>query len=256
MITVRAGPMISAIAGPDLPDPHHVEHDVQQLAVQPASRSAPSTSGRSRTRERRRSRRTGAAPAVLGDRHRHEPPPAPISPPDISSVSTYSVTQAPMTSGTNPKSAPSWRSTGAEAPEPGIRAAAHVALVVAHADERPAATDRRPNRWFCAETRTSCTRESVSSSSPSAFGRMFAARIVFRSRMLDGVTSTSSSSLMNSIACSRPSLRGGIRRMASSARRRAHVRLLLFLRDVDVHVGRPRVLADDHALRRPASPDR
>ena len=35
--------------------------------------------------------------------------------------------------------------------------------------------------------------------------------------MLVGVTSTSSSSLMNSIACSRPSLRGGTRRIASSA---------------------------------------
>ena len=46
---------------------------------------------------------------------------------------------------------------------------------------------------------------------------MFAARIRLRRRMLDGVTSTSSSSLMNSIACSRPSLRGGIRRIASSA---------------------------------------
>ena len=46
---------------------------------------------------------------------------------------------------------------------------------------------------------------------------MFEARIRFRRRMLDGVTSTSSSSLMNSIACSRPSLRGGISRIASSA---------------------------------------
>ena len=46
---------------------------------------------------------------------------------------------------------------------------------------------------------------------------MFAARIRLRSRMLAGVTSTSSSSLMNSIACSSPSLRGGIRRIASSA---------------------------------------
>src|SRR6185295_1199869 len=53
--------------------------------------------------------------------------------------------------------------------------------------------------------------------SRSGFGRMFAARMRLRSRMLEGVTSTSSSSLMNSIACSRPSLRGGIRRIASSA---------------------------------------
>ena len=46
---------------------------------------------------------------------------------------------------------------------------------------------------------------------------MLAARIRFRSLMLTGVTSTSSSSLMNSMACSSPSFRGGIRRIASSA---------------------------------------
>src|SRR6267154_365622 len=46
---------------------------------------------------------------------------------------------------------------------------------------------------------------------------MFPARIRLRRRMLDGVTSTSSSSLMNSMACSSPSLRGGMRRIASSA---------------------------------------
>ena len=77
---------------------------------------------------------------------------------------------------------------------------------------------------------------------------MFAASTRLRTRRFFGVTSTSSSSLMNSIACSRLSRRGGIRRMASSARRRAHVRLLLLARDVDVHVVGPRVLADDHAL--------
>ena len=48
-------------------------------------------------------------------------------------------------------------------------------------------------------------------------GRILAANTRFRSRILCGVTSTSSSSLMNSIACSRPSLRGGINRTASSA---------------------------------------
>ena len=49
------------------------------------------------------------------------------------------------------------------------------------------------------------------------FGLRFPARIRFRKRMLRGVTSTSSSSLMNSIACSRLSWRGGISRIASSA---------------------------------------
>ena len=46
---------------------------------------------------------------------------------------------------------------------------------------------------------------------------MLAASTRFRNLMLVGVTSTSSSSLMNSIACSRPSRRGGMRRIASSA---------------------------------------
>src|SRR6185437_3292054 len=48
-------------------------------------------------------------------------------------------------------------------------------------------------------------------------GRMLPARIFFRRRMLFGVISTSSSSLMNSTACSRLKRRGGISRMASSA---------------------------------------
>src|SRR5215203_1330771 len=46
---------------------------------------------------------------------------------------------------------------------------------------------------------------------------MFAASIRFRSRMLLGVTSINSSSLMKALACSSPMRRGGIRRMASSA---------------------------------------
>ncbi len=49
-------------------------------------------------------------------------------------------------------------------------------------------------------------------------------------RIVFGVISTSSSSLMNSIACSRLNLRGGIRRIGLVGGRRAHVRLLLFLR--------------------------
>ncbi len=49
------------------------------------------------------------------------------------------------------------------------------------------------------------------------FGRLFASRIFFRSRMDWGVTSTSSSSLMNSSACSSDKSRGGTSRRASSA---------------------------------------
>ena len=69
-----------------------------------------------------------------------------------------------------------------------------------------------------------------------ARGRWFAARMRFLSRMFFGVTSTSSSSLMNSIDCSRLSRRGGIDADRLVGGRGAHVRLLLFLRDVDVHV--------------------
>jgi len=49
------------------------------------------------------------------------------------------------------------------------------------------------------------------------FGRIVACSTRLRRRRFFGVTSTSSSSLMNSIACSRPILRGGMRRIASSA---------------------------------------
>ena len=49
------------------------------------------------------------------------------------------------------------------------------------------------------------------------FGRLFDSRIFFRSLMVWGVTSTSSSSLMNSSACSRDNKRGGTSRRASSA---------------------------------------
>ena len=79
-------------------------------------------------------------------------------------------------------------------------------------------------------------------------GRKFAARIFFRRRMLFGVTSTSSSSLMNSIACSRPSFRGGMRRTASSA---VDARMLVCFFSFVTFTSRSfgaRVLADDHAL--------
>ena len=77
---------------------------------------------------------------------------------------------------------------------------------------------------------------------------MFAASTRLRRRRNFGVTSTSSSSLMNSMACSRLRRRGGMRRMPSSALRGAHVGLFLLARDVHVHVAVARVLADDHAF--------
>ena len=66
--------------------------------------------------------------------------------------------------------------------------------------------------------------------------------------MAVGVTSTSSSAPMNSIALSSVSGRGGVRRSASSWE---CVRMLVSffsLRRVDVHVARAGVLADDHPL--------
>ena len=51
----------------------------------------------------------------------------------------------------------------------------------------------------------------------SRFGRWFDASTRFRRRMPLGVISTSSSSLMNSMACSSPRIRGGMSRIASSA---------------------------------------
>ena len=66
--------------------------------------------------------------------------------------------------------------------------------------------------------------------------------------MLFGVTSTHSSSRMNSSACSSESGRGGIRRTSLVRSRGAHVRQLLLLRRVHVEVVGARVLADDHPL--------
>ena len=72
-------------------------------------------------------------------------------------------------------------------------------------------------------------------------------RIILRSRTERGVTSTHSSSAMNSSACSSDIGRGGISFSNVSALR-PHVRELLLLRRVDVHVVGAGVLADDHPL--------
>ena len=69
-----------------------------------------------------------------------------------------------------------------------------------------------------------------------------------RSRTLAGVTSTHSSSRMNSSACSSESSRGGIRPDQLLGGGGAHVGDLALLGRVDVHVLRAGVLPDDHAL--------
>jgi len=57
---------------------------------------------------------------VLGDRAERMFPPPPIPPPDISSVTTHSVTHAPITTWVNPKSAPMRRNAGPNPHKPGF----------------------------------------------------------------------------------------------------------------------------------------
>ena len=79
-------------------------------------------------------------------------------------------------------------------------------------------------------------------------GRRLACRIFLRRRSDLGVTSTSSSSAMNSRLCSRLRVRKGIRRIAFIGGGGAHVGQLLFAHGVDVEIVVARVLADDHAF--------
>ena len=80
------------------------------------------------------------------------------------------------------------------------------------------------------------------------FGRFLVSRTFLRRRIDFGVTSTNSSSAMNSMACleAQLALRNQANRFVRA--RRAHVGLLLFLGDVHVHVGFARIFADDHAF--------
>ena len=78
--------------------------------------------------------------------------------------------------------------------------------------------------------------------------RSFDDNNTLRSRTFFGVTSTHSSSVMNSSACSSDITRGGTSRTRSSEPDAAVVRELLFLRRVHVHLVGACVLADDHAL--------
>ena len=68
MMTIRAPPYMSAIGGPDLAHPHHVEQDVQRRRRAASQRSGSSTSGRSRTPDTRRWRRTSASVRPPGPR--------------------------------------------------------------------------------------------------------------------------------------------------------------------------------------------
>ena len=78
--------------------------------------------------------------------------------------------------------------------------------------------------------------------------RRLAARIRFRSRTVLGVISTSSSLLMNSIACSRFSTPRRDEPDPLVGCGGSHIRELLLFADVDVYVGRTGVLPDDHPL--------
>ena len=79
-------------------------------------------------------------------------------------------------------------------------------------------------------------------------GRRLACRIFLRRRSDLGVTSTSSSSAMNSMACSRLRALCGTRRMRVVGGGSAHVGELLFADDVHVEIVVAGVLADDHAF--------
>ena len=136
MITVRAGPRMSVIAGPIC--------RTQYMFMKMCSSDACSQPALS-TVHQRPNVNTGIAPlapnrnstGVLGASIDMMPLTWKIALPDISSVTTYNVTHAPITTLPKPKSAPiAQRRT--EAPQAGIGAAARVALVIAHADERAA----------------------------------------------------------------------------------------------------------------------
>ena len=236
MITVRAGPMSSTQSGPKSPHPEHVEDDVEQAAVQPR-----------RAQERppgalHEHRDTAPLSAEQQQRALARRRGIDMKPPPIDLQLAARDEQRQRRTATD---------RGADRPAARIRDRRRAAAAAARIPRgrgsrgRTCSTCRRGRRRAIRTTgqttepvvlrrwQHQASDRSGSTLSPASlfpvFGRMFDARIRLRRRMLDGVTSTSSSSLMNSIACSRPSLRGGTRRIASSARRRAHVGLLLFL---------------------------
>src|SRR3954465_2640236 len=119
MITVRAGPNRSTIAGPIC----QTQYIFMAMCSNPAC-SHPAL----RTVHQRPIANTGPAPlapntistAEFGDSTDKKLPPPPPEPPDINNVITHSVAQMPTTSGENGKSVPSARSIGPKPHSPGL----------------------------------------------------------------------------------------------------------------------------------------
>src|SRR5689334_15001148 len=119
MITVRAGPNSSMMAGPIC----HTKYMLNAMCSSPAC-NHPAL----RTVHQRPMANTGAAPlapntintAEFGDSADSKLPPPPTEPPDINSVITQSVTQTPTTNCENGKSEPRARSIGPKPHSPGF----------------------------------------------------------------------------------------------------------------------------------------
>src|SRR6267143_5948679 len=118
MITVRAGPRMSVIAGPIC----QTQYMFNAMCSSPAW-SHPAL----KTVHQRPSPKTGYAPlapnririVLLGERADRMPPP-PMAPPDINSVTTHNVTHVPTTSGAKLKVAPRLRTIGPNPHKPGF----------------------------------------------------------------------------------------------------------------------------------------
>ena len=134
--------------GTEIADPHHVEDDVQQAAVQPrgAQHRPPlpepehrNGAARAEQQQRRTARRRECYDAAA---HQLD-----SSRPDASSVRTIENRRRADDQRRRTESAPSCRSTGANPHSPGLARPHDVALVVADADERSARrTDDRSGR--------------------------------------------------------------------------------------------------------------
>ena len=134
---------------PELPHPHHVEQDVQHAAVQPAGaedRPPPAVleyrhaAARAEQEQARRARRQEREDAVHPDAAARQ-----------SSIATYRPDDPHMISGTNPRSLPRRRSSGAESPEARVPPPAVVAGLVVHAHQAARTTCTPPTARLSSE---------------------------------------------------------------------------------------------------------
>src|ERR1700730_3589708 len=119
MMTVRDGPMTSAVAGPSCRT---------HIMLNTICSSPPCSQPALRTVHQRPNLKTGIAPlapnrnnaGTLGDRIENRPFIWKIAFPDASSVKRYRTLDPPMTIGTKPKSEPSCRTSGPKPQSPGL----------------------------------------------------------------------------------------------------------------------------------------